>query len=245
MLLCSNCRQTVKPVVAIDIDGTLGDHHGHFQGFAETYVDRRLGPDHADQTYAGMWRKPGMAPWDAEPYSYDEEFSDWLGLEKELYRDIKLAYRQGAMKRRMPKFEGASSLTQMMQEAGVEVWLCTTRPYLRLDNIDPDTREWLNRHHINYDGLIYGEDKYHRLADIVGPERVIGVLDDLPEMFDEAEMLGLRPIQKRNGHRNSALREPHATTLLEAYDVLIGRLNTWMRSNGDEDGNARSVSVHQ
>lgn len=225
-MLCSNCNGIVRPVVALDIDGTLGDHHGHFHEFAERYTDRRLGPP--------IWDLPGREPNERVSYPYDVEFSDWLGLPKDIYRETKLAYRQGGMKRLMPVHEGASELVANLRSLGAEVWLCTTRPYLRLDNIDPDTREWLRRHDIGYDGLIYGEDKYHRLADIVGPGRVVGVLDDLPEMFEEAEALGLWPVQKVNGHSGAALRKPGASTLWEASRRFASRIAEWRDERREE-----------
>ena len=220
-MLCSSCRHEVKPVVAIDIDGTLGDHHGHFQEFTERYVDQPLGPP--------LWEVPGRASNDRIAYPYDEEFSDWLGLPKGIYREAKLAYRQGGMKRLMPVHDGASELVDNLRSIGAEVWLCTTRPYLRLDNIDPDTREWLRRNRIEYDGLIYGEDKYQRLSDIVGHERVVGVLDDLPEMFDAAEALKLCPVQKVNGHRGGAFRSPSVDTLWGAGRLLAERVRDWYK----------------
>ena len=79
---------------------------------------------------------------------------------------------------------------------GAEVWITTTRPYLRLDNVDPDTRHFLRRNRIQYDGLLYGEDKYKRLAKIVGADRIIMVLDDLPEMIEQARSIGLPTLMK-------------------------------------------------
>lgn len=76
------------------------------------------------------------------------------------------------------------------------MWLCTTRPYLRLDNVDPDTREWLRRNAIEYDALLFDpaheEDgtKYHELARQAG-NRVASVVDDLPEMIEAAHDAGL------------------------------------------------------
>lgn len=230
-MLCSDCNAPIRPVVAIDIDGTLGDHHGHFHEFAESYVNQELG----EAEEIGSIERRDRIMRIRHPYPYDEEFSDWLGLPKGIYRETKLAYRQGGMKRLMPVHEGASELVANLRSIGAEVWLCTTRPYLRLDNIDPDTREWLRRHDIGYDGLIYGEDKYHRLAEIVGPNRVVGVLDDLPEMFDEAEALELCPIQKVNGHQGSARREPGASTLWEAGRLLAERVADWRKMTRREE----------
>jgi hypothetical protein len=116
----------------------------------------------------------------------------------------------------MPVYLGASELTQQIRSAGAEVWLCTTRPYLRLDNVDPDTREWLRRNRIQYDALLFDpahkEDgtKYHELAR-QAKERVASVVDDLPEMIEAASEAfpGMGPIlrdQPYNRHYENARR---------------------------------------
>lgn len=156
-----------RPVVALDIDGTLGDYHGHFLRFAE-----------------GWYGRPMPTPEEMNPGLPLHKF---MRTQKSKYRECKLAYRQGGMKRTMPCYPGASELTRAIRKAGAEVWICTTRPYLRLDNIDPDTREWLRRNRIQYDAVIYGEDKYRELRRQVGPERTVSVVDDLPEMAIAAD----------------------------------------------------------
>lgn len=165
-MLCSQCSAPIRPIVACDIDGTLGDYHGHFVMFASHYVGKRL--PRADQ------------------YQSNRRFAEYLGISLAEYRTIKLAYRQGGMKRSMPIYMGSQALIRMIQNAGCELWLTTTRPYLRLDNIDPDTRFWLERHGIKFHGLLYDEDKYQVLADHVEPARVALVIDDLPEQIRAA-----------------------------------------------------------
>ena len=162
-MLCSHCSKPIKPIIACDIDGTLGDYHGHFVDFASKYLGRRL---------------PS-----AENYQSNRRFAEYLGISLPEYRTIKLAYRQGGMKRSMPIFLGSHSLLKTIVEQGCELWLTTTRPYLRLDGIDPDTRHWLERHGITYDGLLYDEDKYERLAENIDRRRVIMVIDDLPDQL--------------------------------------------------------------
>lgn len=160
-----------KPVVALDIDGTLSDYHGWFTRFAELWTGRTM-PDPTLNT-------------DGVP------LYKWLGMSKANYRQCKLAYRQGGMKRSMPCYKGSSELTREIRKAGCEVWICTTRPYLRLDNIDPDTRHWLRRNRIQYDGVIFGDHKYRELVRLVGAEQVLLVVDDLPPMCEQALSLGL------------------------------------------------------
>ena len=109
-----------RPVVALDIDGTLGDYHAHFLWFAERYFGRPFPPP--------TEVNPGL------------RLSTFMGIPHREYRDCKLAYRQGGLKRFMPAYPYASELTENIHETGADVWICTSRPYLRLDNIDPDTR---------------------------------------------------------------------------------------------------------
>lgn len=211
---CTSCSAVVRPVVAVDIDGTLGEYHDHFTKFAEGYFGTHL------------------------PQGYDgsDEFSSWLGLSKEDYRQAKLAYRQGGLKRTMPMRFGAKRLIISLRRSGAEVWLCTTRPWMRLDNIDPDTREWLRRNGVGYDGLLYGEDKYARLLETVEARRVVGVYDDLLTMCQHAEDVGLDAIQASSpSNRAMRARYDHRLTTMEAEEALVHRINRW--NQGATDGN--------
>lgn len=211
-MLCTSCHEKVKPVVAVDIDGTLGDYHQDLIGFAEVYYGQPFSRD-----YIGQFL----------------EFSDWFeiqGLSKEDYRQLKLAYRQGGLKRNMPVFPDAAYFLRSLRHAGVEVWLCTTRPYLRLDNVDPDTREWLRRNDMTYDGLLFGDDKYEKLVETVGKDRIVGVVEDLPESFDAALGLGLpvwQIFRKHNTHHLSA-RSPLFKNLGHARRILTEKAFQWM-----------------
>jgi len=176
-MLCSNCSQIIRPVVALDIDGTIGDYHGHFIRFAEQYVGRRLRDDYTGST--------GFKEW----------FWEVNQVEPPEFRAIKLAYRQGGMKRSMPIIDGAIELVSEIRSHDAELWVTTTRPYLSLDNIVPDTVEWLRRHKIEYDGgMLFDEDKYAQLVTRVNPDRIVVVIDDLPEMCDDADYAVGRPV---------------------------------------------------
>lgn len=167
-----------RPVVALDIDGTLGDYHGHFLRFAEGYIGRPMPP--AEEINPGL-----------PLYRH-------MRVSRATYRAAKLAYRQGGLKRSMPAYAGASNLTRDIRRAGAEVWICTTRPYLRLDNIDPDTREWLRRNRIQYDAVLFGDNKrsnkYAELVRQVGADRVVAVADDLPIQVGRALTAGVENV---------------------------------------------------
>lgn len=197
------------PVVAIDVDGTIGKYHEHFRWYAELYTGKELEMD-----------------WDPK---FKGEFNRALHMTKKVYRDIKLAYRQGGMKRCMPVFENARELTVNLRKAGAQVWICTTRPYLRLDNIDPDTRHFFTRQGIQFDGVLYGEKKYHDLVKIVGRDRVVGVLDDLPEQIKAANKLRLPTVLRRGPHNAwwSDDTQPAVDTLWQAEEALLSMVEKW------------------
>jgi phosphoglycolate phosphatase-like HAD superfamily hydrolase len=214
-MLCSRCSEVVKPIVAIDIDGTLGDYHTHFLKFAENY----------------------LASYHRDNYGYRGygHFRDWFctrfDVDVTTFRQIKLAYRQGAQKRSMPVYDGAAALVRTLRQDGTEVWLTTTRPYLRLDNVDPDTRFWLERKHIDFDGMLYDEDKYKVLAERVGLGRVVAVVDDLLEQCSAAAAVfgDDVPIHRLNEFNvQEGWRDTQADTLREIYDIIKPRVKDWI-----------------
>src|SRR3954453_16254567 len=165
----------------------MGHYHHHFLEFAAAYLNQL--PKHH---YVG-----------------NQPFKDWFCLNHNCsvddWHDIKLAYRQGGMKRTMPVYSGAAELCHRIKGAGAELWVTTTRPYIRHDNIDPDTREWLRRNDIKYDYLIYDGHKYEKLKQLVGKERVCAVLDDLQEEVEAAYHLlgGGVPILRINEYNQA------------------------------------------
>lgn len=209
------------PIVALDIDGTIGDYHGHFLRFAEAWYGRPM-PDPADAQYGLSLHK-------------------FMRTSKATYRQCKLAYRQGGLKRSMPVYEGASELTKAIRKAGAEVWIATTRPYLRLDNIDPDTRHFLRRNGIQYDAVLYGEHKYRDLVRNAGANRVALVIDDLPEMIEQAigrllpSLLRDQPYNRDYSPSDYLAQDMwrgRAYTLEEAKIVALSQIQEWRRNNG-------------
>lgn len=167
----------MRPVVALDIDGTLLEYHKHFLRFAAQY----FGHDPDD---------PGYLDYDARMPMHKH-----LKVSKVSYRACKMAYRRGEMKRSLPALPAplpqAGELTRQIRRWDCDIWLCTTRPYLSYDQIDDATRHNLRRNGVVYQGIIWGEHKYRELVRTVGGERVAAVLDDLPEMCQQAVSLKL------------------------------------------------------
>lgn len=211
---CTNCNKVITPVVAIDIDGTLGDYHSHFLKFASEYLG------HDIQSYRPL-------------YNGRQSFKEWFMLRasvsEAVWHDIKLTYRQGAQKRSVPVYDGAARLTQAVVLAGAELWLTTTRPYMRLDNIDPDTQFWLKRNGIMSDGFIYDKLKYQKLAGIVGQDRVCVVLDDLVEELAQAQhaLPNAKTILRGTEWNDETYWDDVAEDLKQAARDIKIEINSW------------------
>lgn len=196
-----------RPVIGLDIDGTLGLYHDHFLMFAQS------------------WFGQGF------PFEYDGSvpLHQWMGVSKARYRQCKLAYRRGGLKRSMPMIHGADVLAREVRRRGAVVIICTTRPFLMLENVDPDTREWLRRNRIQYDGILHGEHKYRDLARTYG-NRVIMVLEDLPPLIRQADEAGLSPVLAVRKHNlefgfTEWEANPQASTLNLALQLAHVRID--------------------
>jgi 5'(3')-deoxyribonucleotidase len=213
-MLCTKCSRAIRPVVAIDIDGTLGDYHHHLVEFARGYLD------HWDKIERYTGRQP-----------YRQWFCKTFRVDETTFREVKLAYRQGGMKRTMPVEPGAVQLMQSLAPVA-EVWLTTTRPYLRHDTVDKDTRAWLHRNDMPYDYLLYDEDKYEKLAEMVDPQRVVAVLDNEMEQVTAATTAFGPGVAILYGNRYNSAETRMSTqlvyyTLHGATEEILARAKDW------------------
>lgn len=212
MNLCSNCSVPVKPIVAVDIDGTIAEYHNHLR----LHVERYFGI----QCPRGYWNGEG-------------NYEDWLGISHDQYREAKLAFRQGGLKRWAPVMPDVEVLLEILsewrQEGKVEVWITTTRPWNRLDSTDPDTRFWLDQHFRVYDHLLYDENKYEELGRIVQPMRVLAVVDDLPEKIAEAQQVfgSQVPMMVRRPHNVTWTGRERRLPLYDIATEIERRLQLW------------------
>jgi len=209
---CSNCSEiNIRPIICIDIDGTIAEYHDHLLTFCLSYYN--LGAQK-------------ISYWDG-----DGNFEDYIGITQEQYREAKLAFRQGGMKRTMPIIPGAARLARGARDAGAEIWMTTTRPWQRLDNVDPDTREWLSRHGIPYDHLLYDEFKYERITELVDAGRIAAIIDDLPEQCHSARQSGLPVTMVARNHNASSGFAPRQELGLCAQ-WAINNIKEWKKKNG-------------
>lgn len=204
-------NRPLPPIVALDIDGTLGVYHEHFRQFASEWVGRRL------------------------PGGYDGHcpFHKWLGLSKATYRKCKLAYRRGGLKRSMPHYDGSRELTVAVRKQGARVFICTTRPFLSLDDVEPDTVHNLKRNGVQFDYVLSGEHKYRDLLKLVNKSQVVMVLEDQDDMLSQALSLGLPAVRSRHAHNDISKVEvdTEAGSLYAAQEIALSRIRLYKEGN--------------
>jgi hypothetical protein len=192
------------------------------------YVGRRLGRAFGEHRTGEPNRYPEGEF--VDDYDGKEPFRSYLGISQRLHRQVKLAYRQGGLKRSLPPFGYASELTRSLRKKGAEVWLATTRPYLAHDRIDPDTRHWCRRFGIQYDEVIHGPWKYRDLVREIGLERIVAIVDDLPELRRQAISVGIEHAYLLARPHN--VGEPgRLTDLTTAEVILLEDLEKWRARN--------------
>lgn len=211
------------PLVALDLDGTLGDYHSHFLEFATNWFGRGFPDPKAIN--------PGLRLW------------QFMGVSHEDYRRCKLAYRQGGLKRWMPAYPGVAQLAEEIHKLGVHLWICTTRPFDRLDNIDPDTREWLRRNDIAYEGLLFGPDKYHELdRQTRGRRTVLAVAEDLPELYADSIALGFFTLLRDQPYNRQVQAPARVHSCAEILEAV--RQQHTFHEEGPFSGDRRRASAH-
>lgn len=219
--LCTDCGRPIRPIVSVDIDGTIADYHQHFLKFAMVWMG--YAPDSLDYLLK---------------YDGSTDLATYTGVDKRTYRQIKLAYRQGGMKRSMPLMTGAKELFRKLNDLNVEIWMTTTRPYLQVGNVDDDTREWLRRNGIHYDHLLYSDQKYAELVKQVFSNRIACVLEDQIPEYTEALTLDLPALLVRSPYNKGAIAQTYDSSfsivdgLDEATEIIEKLVTRWREQNG-------------
>lgn len=114
---------------------------------------------------------------------------------------------------------GAAAVIRDFRRIGVKVVIITARPRRQHKNVEPQTIEWLRRHGIEYDLIIFERDKSEALCEYVLPATVLGFVEDRRKHAVEIAMLGVSVLWMVNS----------AETDREIPDALanIQRVTSW------------------
>jgi hypothetical protein len=166
----------IPSVVALDIDGVLGDWPFCFYQFIES--------QHPGEMI--FRRGSGGEPIDESTQNPYEALAN-NPLQIHEWKD---EYRQSGAKRSLPVVEGAVAFTKELRRLGLHVVLLTARPYKMYCRIFADTMHWLDSNGFAYDAILWGEDKEARLAEEFTAGSVAAFVDDNPLNVDRVRASG-------------------------------------------------------
>jgi len=79
------------------------------------------------------------------------------------YRRLKAHYREGGYEASVPAREGSSELTSWLKGQGFRIFLLTKRPVDKHKLQWTQTREWLHKNKITFDGIFADENKHSKI----------------------------------------------------------------------------------
>ncbi len=169
-------------IVGVDIDGTLADYPASYVEFMGDVLRNKYPEYYA--RYLKI-RATGM-PID----NYD--IGAFFELPYDVARDVKDLYRQTGQKRFIGVCPGAKVLLDALKAQGYTVVLLTARPYEVYKRMFADTISWLRNADLQYDGLIFDENKEERLVKEFGAENVKFFVDDVVGNVNAIAEKGIR-----------------------------------------------------
>lgn len=138
-------------VIAIDIDGVLGEYDKYFLSWCRKHEDvHAVSIGHLIESYG-----------------------------RDVYNKCKDGYRKSGAKSKMPVKAGAKELTKFLHSKGYKVVVLSARPYKQYTRIWADTLEWLKKNDIEFDAIIFDRDKEDVLVERFDGRVKLFIDDDL------------------------------------------------------------------
>jgi len=108
------------------------------------------------------------------------------GVDKKLQYELKNEYRLNGSKKDLGVIEGAKGFLDRLKKDNFNIVLLTARPYKKYFRIYSDTLEWLNKHGLKYDCIIFDEEKEKYIINKFYKKNVKFIVED---QIDNAKKL--------------------------------------------------------
>lgn len=82
------------------------------------------------------------------------------GIPYKQYKDLKWQYRECGIKAQLKVREGAKELLDELKRRGYQILIITSRPFDSHKSLFKQTVDWLQNGELQYDGIIFGKEKY-------------------------------------------------------------------------------------
>jgi uncharacterized HAD superfamily protein len=122
--------------------------------------------------------------------SYDI-FSD-LGIDFMEGKELRHQYRESGKKKFIEAYPEASYFLKKLKQMGYVVVLLTARPYEKYKRIFADTQYWLRSNELEYDMILWDENKGERLVKEFGAENIEFFVDDVAKNANDISDMGIK-----------------------------------------------------
>jgi len=202
--------KNIKPtdlIAGVDIDGVLAAHPEAWIAF----LNKELGTN-----------------WTIE----DVEDIEYMFPEipRAKYEELKFKYREEGYNRYVPLLPHAKEFLDALREAGFKIILLSRRPYKRHKRIFADTLEWLKKHQLPFDAIIWSEKKHEVLMKEFPQTRFM--VEDEPRIAEEIGSRGFKcyvPVRPYN--RDYEFNSPNVIMVQDLLEILdkegIGGEKKW------------------
>ena len=152
-----------------------------------------------------------------------EQFKDLNDVKNKLsyndYRRLKFKFRECGIKADIPIMPGAKELLTGLKGMGYKIILLTARPFQQHRNLFRTTVKWLEKHKLEYDGIVFGKDKNFRI--LMEVPHLKFMVEDHCSLSNSIGKLGCKVFllnnkynYERNLHKN-VIRVKKLTEILE------------------------------
>lgn len=124
-----------------------------------------------------------------------------------MLESLKEEYYKGGGFLKLPAVVGAREALGAMREAGYKIAVITARPSWQYKRIYADTIDWLARHDIPYDLLLFGKDKAEEVYEHIYPARPLFFVEDRAKHCIEIANIGVKVLHLR-GNTNDLAPHP-------------------------------------
>lgn len=101
-----------------------------------------------------------------------------IEVPKKTIYELKKMYRLSGIKRNLGMVEGSKELLKTLKSQGFFIILITARPYKQIFRIYSDTLAWLKNNELQYDAIIWEEEKEKYIIKNFSDNEIKFVLDD-------------------------------------------------------------------
>jgi predicted urease superfamily metal-dependent hydrolase len=121
----------------------------------------------------------------------------------------------------IPAIEGAAEAIKKIRAAGYTFIIITARPKWQYKRVHGDTIEWLKKHGIEYDDIIFNKDKAEAIYERILPARPLFFIEDRAKHCLELANIGVKVLYLTRSYNENDIHPHPLIHRISAWDEVI------------------------